>query len=94
MICKYELRCTNKDRNCGICKHNPNAKLRNCFNDRGFIPACEHGYDDCIHDPAGMLAEYDNSSWLKNRFTKEELIQMVEEGCHCEDGCEYDDECK
>lgn len=94
MICKHELRCTNRDTCCEVCKHNPNAKLEDCFDDRGYIPACEHGYDDCIHDPARTLSEYDTCSWVREHFDKEVLIQMVKEGCFCEGGLNYDDECK
>lgn len=94
MICNHELRCTNKDIKCGVCKHNPNAKLADCFHDRGYVPTCEYGYDDCIHDPARMLSEYDSCSWTRKIFTEEELTKMVKEGCSCEDGLDYDDECK
>ncbi|WP_291566877.1 MULTISPECIES: hypothetical protein [unclassified Clostridium] len=52
MSCKYELRCTMKDRHCKECKHNPKAELQDYFRDRGYVPSCPHGYDDCIHDPA------------------------------------------
>lgn len=100
MICKHELKCTNKDIHCGTCLHNPNAKLEDYFSDihehddGGYVSACEHGYNDCIHDPAMLLSDYDNYPWMQKTFSKEKLIQMVKEGCHCENGCDYDDECK
>lgn len=95
MICKNELRCTMKDRYCHVCKHNPNAKLEDHFNDRGYIPVCSHGYGDCIHDPARRLYEYHNGdSWIIRRYSLEELEEDVKLGCHCGDGSCYDDEDK
>lgn len=94
MICKNESRCTMKDRYCGVCKHNPNAELQDYFRDRGYIPVCEHGYDDCIHDPARKLYEYHNCSWTRQRYSLEELEKEVKNGCHCDDGDCYDDEDK
>ena len=96
MICKNELRCTMKDVHCGECRENPKAELKSYFHDRGYIPTCLYGYDDCIHDPAYVLNEYDNGhcSWVRERYTRNTLLKAVEEGCNCDNGCDYDDEDK
>lgn len=96
MNCKYKLRCTMKDRYCKECKHNPKAELQDYFRDRGYVPVCRHGFDDCIHDPARRLYEYDEGdSWVREIYTREELIAQVENGCkyYDEEDC-YDDEDK
>lgn len=94
--CKNKLRCKkyNNSRFCEVCVHNAKAKLKDNFIDRGYIPACKYGYDDCIHDPALLLYDYDDCAWTKKNYTKEQLIKEIEEGCSCEDGCNYDDEDK
>lgn len=95
MACKNELMCTNKDRYCSKCSHNPNATLEDYFYDRGYIPACGHGYDDCIHDPARRVYEYHNgNSWVRDLYTLDKLEEALREGCCCEGGEYYDDEDK
>lgn len=98
MNCKHKERCINNSWNnkCRACKHNPNAKLEDFFKDRGYVPICNHGFDDCIHDPARKLYEYDKGcSWTRNKYTREELIIEVNNGCRYDDeeDC-YDDEDK
>lgn len=51
MDCQDELRCTMSGINCYRCSRNPDAKLKDYFRDRGYIPSCKYDYDDCIHDP-------------------------------------------
>lgn len=95
-VCKYAPRCKQKGRHCEECKHNPNAKLQDYFHDRGYIPVCYHEYDDCIHDPAKDLYEYDkgDNSWIRERYTREEFALEVKRGCYCESGMHYDNEDK
>ena len=78
MECKYKLRCTMEGRYCNQCSRNANAKLKDYFYDRGYIPTCRYGYDDCILDPAYLEKEgYEGGNC---------------DGC--EDGNWYDDEDK
>lgn len=96
MECKNKLRCIKYGHSkfCETCIHNPDAKLIDNFIDRGYIPTCEHGYDDCTHDPALLLYNYDNCIWTKKYYTKEQLLKEIENGCRCEDGYNYDNEDK
>lgn len=52
-----KLRCIMNDYKCNICKRNPDAELQDCFVDRGYMPTCKYGYDDCVCDPAYLKNE-------------------------------------
>lgn len=98
MKCKHKERCVNNGRSykCRVCKHNPDSELEDLFNDRGYIPTCDNGFYDCIHDPARRLYEYDKGdSWVRSRYTREELVNDVNNGCgYCSEEDCYDDEDK
>jgi len=95
MECRISARCSNLGRCCYKCRHNPDAVLENFFDDRGYIPVCGWGHDDCIYDPARILYEYEKGDpWVRKAYTKDGLEEMVEAGCLCEDMCYYDDEDK
>lgn len=78
-----------------VCEYDNEEYASACeHDDEEYASVCEHGYNDCIRNPAIILSDYDNNSWIQKLFSKEELINMVKEGCHCKNGCDYDDECK
>lgn len=70
--------------------------IRVTYREDAYKPTCPHGFDDCIHDPAYSLYKYDGDigCYCRERYTREELLQLVKEGCDCEEGCMYDDEDK
>lgn len=78
-ICKDELRCSMSGWYCNECRRNPNAKLKDYFHDRGYIPSCKYGNDDCILDP-----EYLKYCGSDNSYNCD----------NCIDGNLYDDEDK
>lgn len=55
-----KLRCTSEGHMCNTCKRNPKAELPDHFHDRGYIPTCKYGYDDCVLDPAYLKDENSN----------------------------------
>lgn len=94
--CKYEERCTMYSWRCKYCKRNKNAVLEDCFEDRGYIPSCVHGYTDCICDPAYLI--YCSEKGYHDKLSKSRLKKLqkeIEQGCNCgDDAPDYDDEDK
>lgn len=91
MTCKYEDRCMEKNIHCKVCSHNPKAKLHDYYFDVQYLPRCSYGADDCIHDPANKLRKYDKgNTYLREKYTREELEAELKKGCCCDDGDLYE----
>lgn len=94
--CQHKERCTMYSWRCEYCKRNKNAVLEDCFEDRGYVPSCTHGYADCIHDPAYLI--YCSEKGYHKKLSSIRLQQLktkIEEGCNCGKNVPmYDDEDK